>query len=165
VCNNTIPSACTVYIVWQRAEIPEPKFENEFIKSYDIDLATVETVDGTTWEVSATLSIPDSSNVSLIGGSAYPTIAADDSYIYVAWDDQRNGSKDIYFAKSSDGAIFTTNRIVNDGAGDESTEVTWHEKPAIAVSDEKAYVIWTDYRNTQISTTAAPNDVFFAVEK
>ena len=165
VCNNTITSACTVYIVWQRAEIPEPKFENEFIKSYDIDLATVETVDGTTWEVSATLSIPDSSNVSLIGGSAYPTIAADDSYIYVAWDDQRNGSKDIYFAKSSDGAIFTTNRIVNDGAGDESTEVTWHEKPAIAVSDEKAYVIWTDYRNTQISTTAAPNDVFFAVEK
>jgi hypothetical protein len=100
----------------------------------------------------------------MIGGSAYPTIAADDSYIYVAWDDQRNGSKDIYFAKRSDGANFTTNRIVNDDAGDESTEVTWHEKPSIAVSDGKAYVTWTDYRNTQISTTAAPNDVFFAVE-
>ena len=82
----------------------------------------------------------------------------------MVWDDWRNGTKDIYFAKSSDGSVFTTNRIVNDDT-DNSSGVTWHEKPGIAVADGKAYVIWTDFRNTQLSTTASPNDVFFAVEQ
>ncbi|MBI5756533.1 MAG: hypothetical protein HZA12_06365 [Nitrospirae bacterium] len=151
-----------VYAVWQKAEISDSKFENEIIQAYDFDLIKL---DGATLdEITTNPSFPDNPNAGFFGGPAYPAIASDSTYIYVAWDDQRNGSKDIYFAKSSDGASFTTNRIVNDDAGDESTEVTWHEKPAIAVSDGKAYVIWTDYRNTQISTTAAPNDVFFAVE-
>ncbi len=147
--------------------IREPKFEKESISSYDIDFAAVKTTDGTDWQVASTLSIPDNLNAGLSGGLAYPTIAAGGTYIYVAWVDKRNGSlsKDIYFTKSDDGGetFNTTNRIVNDNLG------TWHEKPSIAVSGGKTYVIWTDYRNapsatTEIPNTLTPNDVFFAVE-
>ncbi len=154
---NTLPPGCKVYAVWQRADIPLPKFESEVIRSYDIDFTTVETDDGITWDINTNPSIPDSSNVSLFGGKVYPTIAAESSYIYVAWDDQRNSSQDIYFAKSSDGVTFTTNRVINDEVG------TWHEKPSIAVLEGKAYAIWTDYRNTT-GTTISPNNVFFARE-
>jgi len=154
-----------VYVVWERALVINPGLPTDTIFPYYIDFATVN---GATLEVlSPPVLFPDIPNVvGVYGGPAYPAIATDDSgNVYVAWDDQRNGTKDIYFAKSTDGAIFTTNRIVNDSTG------TWHEKPGIAISDGKAYVIWTDYRNTPSLTTAClnsdicPNDVFFAREE
>ena len=146
-----------VYVVWERAVILHPDFSGEVISTYYIDLATVN---GATLAVLDTiLTFPDDPNEGVFGGRAYPSIAADNTNLYVVWDDQRNGTKDIYFAKSSNGAIFTTNRIVNDETG------TWHEKPSIAISDGKAYVIWTDYRNTSTVTTISPNDVFFAREE
>lgn len=146
-----------VYVVWQRALILDPDFSGEIITSYDIDLARVD--EGTLDVLDTPAIFPDAPGASIYGVKAYPAIAADATNIYVAWDDQRNGTKDIYFAKSSNGAIFTTNRIVNDETG------TWHEKPGIAVSDGKAFVTWTDYRNTSTVTTISPNDVFFAREE
>ncbi|MBI5192230.1 MAG: hypothetical protein HZA08_02175 [Nitrospirae bacterium] len=143
------PDGNKVYVSWQRAEITSPAFEKEVTNSYDIDLAIIDVASDT---ITQRLSIPDSSNAGYIGGPAYPSIASDNNYVYIVWDDQRNGTKDIYFAKkSSDGVTFTTNRIVNDDLG------TWHEKPSVAVIDGKGYVIWTDYRNTS-------GDVFFARE-
>jgi len=163
VCNTSSGDPiCEVYVVWQRALITDPMFVSEVINSYDIDLAIVN--GGTLALISTTLSVTDSGSSGFFGGAAYPAITADDSNIYLVWDDWRNGVKDIYFAKSSDGTDFTTNRIVNDDT-DNSSGVTWHEKPGVAVAEGKAYVIWTDYRNTQLSTTASPNDVFFAVEQ
>lgn len=153
-----------VYVVWQRALIFDPDFIGEIITSYDIDLARVD--EGTLDVLDAPAIFPDAPGASIYGVKAYPSIAADATNIYVAWDDQRNGTKDIYFAKSSNGAVFTTNRIVNDNVGDN----TWHEKPSIAAADGKAYIIWTDYRNTRGLTTSClsdicPNDVFFAREE
>lgn len=146
-----------VYVLWQRGLILTPGFDSEIVSAYDMDLARVE---GTTLDVlGRTLSFPDDPNTGVFGGPAYPTITGDSSNVYIAWDDQRNGTKDIYFAKSSNGVTFTTNRIVNDNTG------TWNEKPDIAVADGKAYVIWTDYRNTSLITTVSPNDVFFAREE
>ncbi|MCC7201696.1 MAG: hypothetical protein IT393_03385 [Nitrospirae bacterium] len=156
------PTSCKVYIAWQRAMISEQKFVGEITTSYDIDLAIV---DGATMTSPGyTLSVTDSGSSGFVGGWAYPAIAVDNSYIYLVWDDWRNGVKDIYFARSSNGTDFTTNRIVNDDINNSSL-VAWHEKPGIAVADGKAHVIWTDYRNTQSSTTVSPNDVFFAVEQ
>lgn len=144
------PDGKKVYVVWQRAEIKSPGFENETISSYDIDLA-VDNVD--TGNVTNYPSIPHSDYPGHFGGFAYPSLASDDNNIYIVWDDQRNGdTSDIYFSKSSDnGKTFSTDRIVNDETG------TWHKKPSIAVSGGKAYVTWTDFRNTS-------GDVFFARE-
>lgn len=157
-----------VYVIWQSARIPVPGFSGEGISSYDIDLAvldrdTLEVVDTPT-------SFPDNLNAGFFGGPAYPSITADSDYIYAVWDDLRNETKDIYFSKSLDGVIFTTNRIVNDSTGG---EWQWHEKPSIAASEGKAYVIWTDSRNISIDPAICPtgdpdicpNDVFFTREE
>lgn len=155
------PDGKKIYVVWQRAEVKSPAFENESTLSYDIDLAVTDVAAGTTTNY---LSIPDSTNntTGYFGGHAYPSIASDSNNVYIVWDDERNGSKDVYFsrsaAKNADGVKFTTNRIVNDEPG------TWHEKPSVAVLDGKAYVIWTDYRNTSLVTSVSPSDVFFARE-
>ncbi len=161
-CNTISDPVCDVYVAWQRVLVSEPKFAGEIISSYDIDMTIVD--GGTLGIIKTTLSVPDSGSSGSFGGSAYPALAADDTNIYMVWDDWRNGTKDIYFSKSSDGGTFTTNRIVNDNT-DNSSGVTWREKPGIAAADGKAYVIWTDYRNTRLSTTSSPNDVFFAVEQ
>ena len=150
-----------VYVVWQRALILNPGFDGEIISTYNFDLAKVNQT--TLIADIRTPSFPDNQNVGVFGGKAYPSIAGDTDYIYIAWDDQRNNSKDIYFAKSNDGINFSQERIVNDSTG------TWHEKPSIAVSDEKPYVgkpyvIWTDHRNTSTVTTISPNDVYFSKE-
>lgn len=155
---SVTPDGKKIYVVWQRAVINSPGFENEAITSYDIDLAVIDVSNDI---ISQIASIPDSNNAGYFGGYAYPSIASDGNSVYIVWDDQRNGTKDIYFSRSSitgDGAAFTTNRIVNDELG------TWHEKPVIAVSDGKAYVTWTDHRNTSLVTTVSPSDVFFAGE-
>jgi len=150
-----------VYVVWQRALILNPGFDGEIISTYNFDLAKVNQT--TLIADIRTPSFPDNQNVGVFGGKAYPSIAGDTDYIYIAWDDQRNNSKDIYFAKSNDGINFSQERIVNDSTG------TWHEKPSIAVSDEKPYVgkpyvIWTDHRNTSTVTTISPNNVYFSKE-
>jgi len=142
-----------VYVVWERGWIPAPGFDGETVSAYDMDLAIV---DGATLDVlGRTLSFPDNPDTGIFGGPAHPTISGDGSSIYIAWDDERNGTRDIYFARSSDGITFTTNRIVNDNTGPGS------EKPSIAVSGGKAYMIWTDYRYTN----GISSDVFFAREK
>lgn len=151
-----------IYVVWERGVILNPGFTGEVISTYYMDIAAVSAADLSF--VDTTLTFPDDPNEGVFGGRAYPSIAVDstdltNTKLYVAWDDWRNGAKDIYFSKSSDGAIFTTNRIVNDSTG------TWHEKPSIAVSEGKAFVTWTDYRNTSTVTTISPNDVFFAREE
>ncbi len=158
VCNTEDDSTCEVYIVWQRASIDKRDFTNEIVKSYDIDLTIVN---GANLEVIRTSNSFPTGQVTGIGGWAFPSIAASDASIYIAWDDWRNGVKDIYFTKSIDDNIFSTNRIVNDSAGADFNFLC-NEKPSIAVSGDKAYVIWTDYRNSELPGS---NDVFFAVEQ
>ena len=168
VCNTLDDDTCEVYVVWQRAMISNPKFETESeketVSSYNIDLIIIngETLEPTT---ALPLMVPDSGSTGLIANKAYPAIAADDSSIYIVWDDLSGETKNVYLTKSIDGNNFATKRIVNDDTGNNGIGISWHEKPGIAVAGGKAYVIWTDYRNTQLSTTASPNDVLFAVEQ
>lgn len=159
-----------IYATWARASIESPGFDNEIIRSYDLDIAVLEwTADRFTSKYEET-SFPDTSP-GLYGGRAYPTIGGDSNYIYIAWEDQRNGafSRGIYYARgvwdSINGKIaFTTNHIVNDYPG------MSREKPAITGLNGKAYVIWTDYRNAPSDPSLSSSgeklsDVYFSVQK
>ncbi len=161
VCDTPADTICDVYVIWQKALISDPGFGSEDISSYSIDLTVI---DGETLGIiNQTLTVPDSGSSGIVANKAYPALAADDSNIYIVWDDLSGETKNVYSTKSSDGKNFTTKRIVNDDIGNNSSGISWHEKPAVAVANGKAYVIWTDDRNTQISPIT--NDVFFAVEQ
>lgn len=163
ICNTTGDSICDLYVVYQRALISNAGFGSEVVNSYNIDLTII---DGETLDIiKPAVIVPDSGSTGIVANKAYPAVAADDSTIYIVWDDLSGETKNVFFTKSSDGENFTTNRIVNDDIGNNSSGVSWHEKPGIAVANGRAYVIWTDYRNIQLSTNASSSDVYFAVEQ
>jgi hypothetical protein len=74
-----------------------------------------------------------------------PSIAVDGTgNIYIAWMDERNSDRDIYFVNSTDGGnTFSTNKMVNDDGGS-----TLQSHPSIAVDNVgNIYISWEDNRN------------------
>lgn len=78
--------------------------------------------------------------------SAWPElVAAPGGYLYVAWEDSRDGDSDIYFSVSTDsGASFTSDLRID--LGDEVGENDSFE-PRLAAEDGVVYVVWHDDRN------------------
>ena len=85
----------------------------------------------------------------------FPSLAADNETVYVAWADERNGnytrimnnqphkSGDIYISKGSfqNGWVFDKNIRINEIKG-----TTGHGSPSIAVDNNNLYVVWEDDR-------------------
>lgn len=74
-----------------------------------------------------------------------PSIAVgDNDIIYIAWQDQREGNDDIYFAKSYDGSIsFSVNKKVNDDSGNSKQQL-----PSLTVDEVgNIFITWIDWRN------------------
>ncbi|NJD77916.1 MAG: hypothetical protein FIB08_12615 [Candidatus Methanoperedens sp.] len=85
----------------------------------------------------------------------FPSLAADNDTVYVAWADERNGnytrimnnqphkSGDIYLSKGNfqDGWVFDEDVRINEIKG-----TTGHGSPSIAVDNDNFYVVWEDDR-------------------
>ncbi len=72
------------------------------------------------------------------GDQMHPSIAARDGEIFAVWEDERDGTSDIYFSKSirkKDGIEFSKNIKVNDIEGK-------HYDPQIGISGDNIYVAW-----------------------
>ncbi|MFC1594113.1 hypothetical protein ACFL38_02175 [Candidatus Omnitrophota bacterium] len=74
-----------------------------------------------------------------------PSIAVDNSNIYVVWGDGRNGNSDIYFSKSIDGGFTFEPNVRVDDTG----SATSNQGSASIVVDASGtiYVVWNDKRN------------------
>ncbi|MCK4444244.1 MAG: Ig-like domain-containing protein, partial [Thermoplasmata archaeon] len=78
-----------------------------------------------------------------------PSISIDgNDVVHVAWEDMRNGNSGVYYSRSSDGANFSEDVIVNDPYNHPRTPSISHEHPSIAVhqSGSPIYVVWMDNR-------------------
>ncbi len=85
----------------------------------------------------------------------FPSLAADNDTVYIAWADERNGnytrimnnlphkSGDIYLSKGSfqNGWVFDKNIKINEIKG-----TTGHGSPSIAVDSSNIYLVWEDDR-------------------
>ncbi|KAB2948484.1 MAG: hypothetical protein OIN84_10715 [Candidatus Methanoperedens sp.] len=85
----------------------------------------------------------------------FPSLAADNGTVYIAWADERNGnytrtmnniphkSGDIYLSKGSfkNGWVFDENIRINEIKG-----TTGHGSPSIAVDNRNIYAVWEDDR-------------------
>jgi RHS repeat-associated protein len=85
-----------------------------------------------------------------------PAIAMDGvGRVYVVWTDYRNGDRDIYFSRSTDGGqTWSANVRVNDDGGTEN-----QRHPDLAVDEaSNAYAVWEDWRDSVTERC----DIYFA---
>ncbi len=103
----------------------------------------------------------DDTNDTLLAVQSFSSITVDSSTgnVYVAFEDSRNTSKDIYLAKSTDdGQTFSQNVLVNTDTTNDQ------EEPDVKVDySGNIYVIWKDWR-ADTSETQAPylNNMYLA---
>ena len=77
--------------------------------------------------------------------STTPRICSSGKNVYVAWTDDRNGTFDIYFNRSTDGGatwLGSDLRLNTDPAG-----ISQHLTPRISCQGNYVYVVWSDFRN------------------
>jgi hypothetical protein len=89
---------------------------------------------GTSWQTESRITTN-------AGNSLYPSVYAPGQYVHVAWSDDRDGNKEIYYKRSTDlGSTWGPDtRLTVDSA--ESSY------PSITVISSAVYVVWQDLRN------------------
>jgi len=92
------------------------------------------TDNGITWEAEKRLTNNNAN-------SYYPSIAVSGSIVNVVWFDDRDGNREIYYKRSTDGGINwgTDTRLSNDPSSS--------ALPSIAISGTNLHVVWQDERN------------------
>lgn len=78
--------------------------------------------------------------------------------VCIAWTDERNGNKDVFYAETHDPSNFGENYIVNTDSGP-------YRQFASSISSDflgRIYLAWSDARNTESSSN---QDVFFAFRR
>ncbi len=87
-----------------------------------------------------------------------PEIACDDRYVWLVWEDDRDGELDnhqIYLARSGDfGQSFTTEIVVDDDVDGENMSL----RPQIAVDGDRVHVAWYDSRHGAYDILVATSD-------
>ena len=128
-------SGSTVHVVWYDG------------RDGNAEIYTKRSVDaGATWGADTRLTYD-------AGGSAYPSVAAVGSNVHVVWWDDRDGNREIYYKRSTDGGDTwgTDQRLTND------SHVSFC--PSVAATDAVVQVVWYDNRdgNFEIYWKRSPN--------
>jgi hypothetical protein len=110
-----------IFVVW-----------SDIMVDNDDEICFKRSIDGgVTWKANRTIT-------NNVGDSYAPAIAVNGSNIYVVWEDETPGNREVYFKRSSDrGATWTANRRLTN-----STGRSWY--PKIAVDGSNVYVVWED---------------------
>jgi hypothetical protein len=71
-----------------------------------------------------------------------PVIGVDGSAVHVAWEEERDGQRDVYYRGSTDGGVtFRPEVVLNTAPG-----ASYSDRPRMAVSGDRIYVAWKDNR-------------------
>ena len=117
-------SGSTVHVVWP--DVHDINYEIYYLRSTD---------GGLNWGTHTRLT----NNTHT---SWNPSIAVSSSLVHVVWQEERDGNKEIYYKRSTDGGINwgTDTRLTNNSA--------MSYNPSIAVSGSFAHVLWHDNRDS-----------------
>ncbi|MBN1805832.1 MAG: hypothetical protein JW837_11320 [Sedimentisphaerales bacterium] len=119
-----------LYVVWQGKDATG---------MWDIFISS--STDGISWEAPVKVNTNDLLNTSR---QTMPAIAIDaGGLIYVAWEDEINGNKDIFAATSLNGTVWVSFAVVS--------ETTDETSPVVDIFDGLTsipYIVWTDGRNS-----------------
>lgn len=134
--SQTPQMACAgsnVYVVWKDMRNNASYGDIYFNRSSD---------NGWSWKLDTRL------NTGVAPGSAFvlkPRIAAVSRYVYVVWEDWRNGNGDVYFNCSADSGVTWLASSVRLDTGTVPGAV-WAMDPQIAAEGSNVYVVWSDGR-------------------
>ncbi|HEY5125564.1 MAG TPA: exo-alpha-sialidase [Ignavibacteria bacterium] len=117
-------SASVVHIVWY--DNRDGNYEIYYKNSTD---------GGTTWGTDTRLT-------NAIFESYYPSISASGSVVHVSWHDMRDGNREIYYKRSTDGGTSWGSdvRLTNDTA--------YSYYSSIGVSGSVVHIVWSDFRDS-----------------
>ncbi len=116
-----------VYVVWE--DYRDGKGEIFFNKSTD---------SGSTW-LASEVKLPITST----GNCMMPSIACSGGWLHVAYVDDKNGNKELYYMRSNDGGTSWQGPVRITITSFEGCNAS---SPSIAANDEDAYVAWEDTR-------------------
>jgi hypothetical protein len=125
-----IDSNDVIYVAWQG---------DDASGMWDIFVST--SADGTSWSSPVKVNSGDPNNESNQTSPAIAIDQASPNKIYVVWQDERDGNKDVWLATSTDdGSSWTETQITNDPQ-DQS-------EPVVVIdANDVAYIAWTDWRD------------------
>ena len=144
---STIEIACcgtNVYLVWRDTRNSNTNFDIYFNRSTDY---------GATWP---TTDLRLNTDTAGTNRAQLPKICCEGSDVHVCWPDDRNGSNDVYYNRSTNnGASFQASdtRINSNTAG-----ASFSNNPEICCEKGNVYIAWVDDRNNFTSG----KDVYFA---
>jgi hypothetical protein len=145
------PSLCSsgarVYCAWE----DDRNTKRDIYFNYSAD-------SGATWQGSDRRLDTDAAGA---GESTGVRLACAGSGVYAVWQDQRNGSLDIYFNRSADGAVtWQANDTRLDGGTPGSADSFM---PDLCCEDSGIYVVWSDRRN--VPPASNHEDVYFTCSR
>jgi|GEM_PF-2346317 len=111
------------------------------------DVYVSRSSNGSTWTEPLAVNVGDPNNTS---SQRFPSIAADNrapGTVYVVYEDDRAGNKDIWIATSTNGTAWTETRITTHSSDQTLPRVF------IDPNDSTAYALWTDARNAATQGT------------
>ncbi|MHC4163465.1 MAG: sialidase family protein [Planctomycetota bacterium] len=95
---------------------------------------------GVTWLVADVRLDSDAPGQAL---SEDPVLGVDGSTVHVAWEEERDGQRDVYYRGSTDGGVsFRPEVVLNTAPG-----ASYSDRPRLAVSGSRVYVAWKDNRS------------------
>lgn len=135
-----VDSSGKVYVAWSDGRLGIPPF---WVDYYDVFIASSSN-GGLSFGANTPVNEVDTDAVQM-----RPSISIDgDDVVHVSWEDERRGSRDIFYSKSTDGSTFGPDVIVNDPYVHPRNPSITHQTSSISVheSGSPIFVVWTDDR-------------------
>jgi cell division protein FtsN len=121
---------------------------------------------GSSWEQVQVISEPVPGNDFNIEGSWSPSIAVENSKIYVAWRDKNltygaGGDWDIFYRCNLSGLYWEKVQVISEPEVGKNYNSGDSSSPSIAIENDKIYVVWWDENIT--NNSGSDDDIFFRV--
>ncbi len=147
-----------IYTVWYDDD-------NFYNSGADEDIFYRCNISGSNWEDIQIISEPVFGQDYNTAVSRTPSIAIENSKIYINWYDNNNtngagGDADIFFRCNITGKSWEPVQVISEPVYGKDFNIKYSTTPMIAVKNSKLYVVWTDWNNTN-GANNADSDIFY----
>jgi len=146
-----------IYVVWE----DNNNFNNA---GYDDDIFFRCNLTGSSWENIQVISEPVQGQFFNFRDSEYPDIAIENDKIFIVWQDLNQSNSagndyDIFYRSNLTGTNWEPIQVISEPVLGQDFNSEISRFPKIAVENNKIYVVWEDWNNT--NNAGEDNDIFY----